>query len=48
MGLNEGSVATDSVVGAKQDVLQLLVRVGVGSGVFAQRADTVNQREQEL
>jgi hypothetical protein len=35
-------------VGAKQDVLQLLVRVGVGSEDFAQQADTVGQREREL
>ncbi len=35
-------------VGAKQDVLQLLVQVPVGGGTFAQRAEAVNQREREL
>ena len=35
-------------VGVQEDVLQLLVRVAVGGGVLAQRADGVDKREREL
>ncbi len=40
------SLGSAETVGAKQDVLQLLVRVAVGRG--AQWADTVDQHERKL
>jgi hypothetical protein len=44
LGLPESA----AVSGQSVDVLQLLARVGVGSGVPAERADAVDQREREL